>query len=377
MFIVGNIVTCSVSVLRKRVLIIGAGVNGLTCAHALQERGCDITLVAEDIGTHTTSAVAGALWEIPPAVCGYPQFMPLEHITRDQRFSLISYRRFMKLANIRTTGVRVNTVNFYYEHVIEKNQIEKLKTDIAKASLANYRSGFSIISANGIDPSIYKDAYSYDTPVIDTDTYLNWLFGVVSSHPKTKIVIKRVSGHISDLADDLLREYNADIIINCTGLGSSQLADDPSVYGVRGGLVYVDNSSTSLEKITQAHCTSLARTDKDIGYFIFILPRAENLLVLGGVAEVGMNSVDVSPESYPPYAEILQRCQKFLPALSSCRVIKQKPLRVGIRPFRKYGLRLERDYNKKVIHNYGHGGAGVLLSWGCAEEVCKLAAMSQ
>ena len=50
--------------------------------------------------------------------------------------------------------------------------------------------------------------------------------------------------------------------------------------------------------------------------------------------------------------------------------------RVGLRPFRKSGVRLERDQlsdGRTVIHNYGHGGAGFTLSWGCAEEVCGLA----
>ncbi len=43
----------------------------------------------------------------------------------------------------------------------------------------------------------------------------------------------------------------------------------------------------------------------------------------------------------------------------------------GIRPFRKETYRLEKEQinEKLIIHNYGHGGAGVTLSWGCALEV--------
>ncbi|HMC79917.1 MAG TPA: FAD-dependent oxidoreductase, partial [Acidimicrobiia bacterium] len=48
------------------------------------------------------------------------------------------------------------------------------------------------------------------------------------------------------------------------------------------------------------------------------------------------------------------------------------PLRVGLRPFRRDSVRLEREPGARVIHNYGHGGSGVTLSWGCAEEVSAL-----
>jgi D-amino-acid oxidase len=53
--------------------------------------------------------------------------------------------------------------------------------------------------------------------------------------------------------------------------------------------------------------------------------------------------------------------------------------RVGLRPFRRSGVRLERDQlrdGRTVIHNYGHGGAGFTLSWGCAREVLDIAVSS-
>jgi D-amino-acid oxidase len=46
----------------------------------------------------------------------------------------------------------------------------------------------------------------------------------------------------------------------------------------------------------------------------------------------------------------------------------------GLRPVRST-VRLEREElggGRVVIHNYGHGGAGVTLSWGCAAEVATL-----
>ncbi len=48
-------------------------------------------------------------------------------------------------------------------------------------------------------------------------------------------------------------------------------------------------------------------------------------------------------------------------------------MRVGLRPFREGGVRLQIEPGGRIVHNYGHGGAGVTLSWGCADEVADLA----
>lgn len=46
----------------------------------------------------------------------------------------------------------------------------------------------------------------------------------------------------------------------------------------------------------------------------------------------------------------------------------------GIRPLRKETFRLEPETvgSKFIVHNYGHGGAGITMSWGCAYEVRKI-----
>ena len=69
---------------------------------------------------------------------------------------------------------------------------------------------------------------------------------------------------------------------------------------------------------------------------------------------------------------IVSECSRVL-GIERPRVTAVK---VGLRPFRKSGVRLEPEKlpdGRTIIHNYGHGGAGFTLSWACAEEVYAIA----
>ena len=68
--------------------------------------------------------------------------------------------------------------------------------------------------------------------------------------------------------------------------------------------------------------------------------------------------------------------RRFAPVkVSRDRIIREI---VGLRPYRPEGFVVdaERVGNKLLIHNYGHGGAGITLSWGCADEVVATVAAS-
>src|SRR5207253_2698297 len=99
---------------------------------------------------------------------------------------------------------------------------------------------------------------------------------------------------------------------------------------------------------------------------MYAIPRA-NDCVLGGTNEVSDDcKIDSSTTS-----RILAECTRVL-NIDKPRVVAE---RVGLRPFRKSGVRVERDHlddNRPVIHNYGHGGSGFTLSWGCAGQVLAL-----
>ena len=104
---------------------------------------------------------------------------------------------------------------------------------------------------------------------------------------------------------------------------------------------------------------------------VFVVPRGADRLVLGGLVEPDEWDTDLSPDS-PQVRDMLMRCQRFLPALRHVTVLADQPVRVGLRPARTGGVRLEHQPGTRIVHNVGHGGSGVTLSWGCADEVVTL-----
>jgi D-amino-acid oxidase len=94
-------------------------------------------------------------------------------------------------------------------------------------------------------------------------------------------------------------------------------------------------------------------------------------MILGGVAQPGEWNREPNPATA---AAIVARCVEVEPRIRDARIIGH---RVGLRPTRPY-IRVEEQQlgGARVIHNYGHGGAGVTLSWGCAIESAAVAAAS-
>jgi D-amino-acid oxidase len=90
-------------------------------------------------------------------------------------------------------------------------------------------------------------------------------------------------------------------------------------------------------------------------------------VVLGGTADERVDDATLDPTTA---AALRRRCEALVPELEGAEVVAD---RVGIRPCRS-AVRLEAESvdGVRVVHNYGHGGSGVTLSWGCAEEVVAL-----
>jgi D-amino-acid oxidase len=295
----------------SRVIVVGAGVVGLTCAVRLLEAGHRVDVVARDLPLETTSAVAAALW--------YPFGTRSE--ARTAAWSARSYEVLEGLVEVDGTGVRMLTGT-------------ELVPD-----------GTPDPWWAGAVPSLTRvpDGWTFVAPVAETSVYLGWL------HRR----VEDLGGTVTRLNLRALPD-GGDLVVNCSGIGSRLLASDLTVTPVRGQVVHVEQHGLERWWLDSAPPTPL-----------YVVPR-EHDIVVGGTYEEDDWSRTPSPATA---SAILARAAALVPELATAKVLCH---RVGLRPSRPT-VRLERD--GRVIHCYGHGGAGVTLSWGCADEVAALAAV--
>ncbi len=185
-------------------------------------------------------------------------------------------------------------------------------------------------------PDGWSDGWTFTTPVADMHVYLGWLAARVDE----------LGGTITRLN---LGALPAGLVVNCSGLGARLLGSDRTVVPVRGQVAYVEQ-------------VGLDRWWLDNSGPTYVVPR-EHDIVVGGTDVEGEWSRTPSPETAE---DILARAFRLVPELRGARVLRHK---VGLRPVRP-AVRLERVGD--VVHCYGHGGAGVTLSWGVADEVVTL-----
>ena len=309
--------------MEKSVLVIGGGVNGLSTGICLLEDGWDVTIYSEEFSPNTTSDVAAALW--------YPFLSaPVE---KTNVWGSRTYDILKLLATEKGAGIDM-TQTFEYFRSSQPDPVWKSTVD-----------NFERITEDL--PSDYVECFSFMTQVIEMPLYLEWLMNRYNLLGG-KLEKRRVND-FSEVPEKF------QLVVNCTGLSSGELCNDPEVYPVRGQIIRIK------PKLNQMHL------DQQIPTLSYIVPRS-NDMILGGVAQEGNWSLEPTQEDRN---FILEKCSKIIPDLKNAEIIEDI---VGLRPGRAE-VRLEKEQisGKAIIHNYGHGGSGVTLSWGCAEEVVELA----
>jgi D-amino-acid oxidase len=340
----------------KKVAVVGAGVIGLSTAIRLAEEGFDVQVISGELPSDTTSAVAAAFW-YPFQVGGYRRMWATE-----------SYHVFRSLIGVEGSGVTLCEGIEYFDLADQQTQDEMREHWWHSLPGVNYRytgresTEVEFGSADSF-PERLKLHHKIDfvVPVVDMSMYLTFLVHWY----------ERLSGRCIDIRwcaepAPLLEDY--EYLVNCTGYGAKEFVADDSVVPLSGQLVRL-NGITDNAKLIFLHT---GRFGDDP---VYVVPRRSSApdTILGGslIEQTGYPARKKLPNADPALsAMIRRRCEAFVPQLQNLEALSDS---VGLRPSRKT-MRLEwcEEHSKKLIHNYGHGGGGVTLSWGCASRVCDM-----
>lgn len=309
-------------VVSVRVTVVGAGVVGLTTALTLEERGHDVRVVAAATGPSTTSAIAGAVWF--PYRAGPPERVAV--------WAAHTRAWLEALAADPATGIDVLAG---YE----------ITPEAEPAGLPWWAAGISVER----------------TPAPVTGAPMAWRFTAPRAEPAYFLpwLAARLRRPIEHREVTELAAEPGDAVVNCTGLYAADLAADPALVPLLGQIVIAEHGG-----VDPAVSITDDRTPDEIFY---VIPRRDEL-VLGGC------SIPWPPGELPAVdSSITARILAQAEALG-LRIGPVRGVRVGLRPYRAE-VRLARDPSEpRVIHNYGHGGAGFTLCRGCAEDVARLLA---
>ena len=306
-------------------LVVGAGVVGLTTAISLAEAGLTTRILTASPPAQTTSAAAGAIWG--PVLCG-----PADRCREWARTGLSVLTELTGEPAAAVRQVRGREVS--REPASPPDWMELLPGGAQMCSPAELPDGFT-------------SGWRYTAPVVTMPVHLDYL----------RARYEAAGGSLSAGPVPSLASLDAPVVVNCTGIGARDLVPDPTVVPVRGQVVVVRNPG--IEEFYIDH--GLRGSD-----YVYMFPH-EDVVLLGGTAEEGAADWPARPSVSE---RILRDCTAVDPRLRGAEVVAH---RVGLRPYRPT-VRLEAEPlpgGGVLWHNYGHGGGGVTLSWGCAREITE------
>lgn len=328
---------------RREAVVVGAGVSGLSSAVRLLERGFGVTVVApampSDAAYEAGSPGAPAPCSPWAAAVWYPYHMAED--ARSMRWLRETYDELNALAEDPSSGVFiVELVESLGEGVEPPETIRAMEPRWLAPSEV---------------PAGYVRAYTVRVPTVDTSVYLPYLerrFAALGGRFE-----RRVLARLADVFAD------GRVVVNCTGLGARALVPDEHVRPSRGQVLRV-------RKPEGFPARGIVGVASD-GTPTYVFPRTRDV-ILGGTD--GMDDWREGADA-PVVEQIRARCAELVPEIADAEILSAGS---GLRPVREGGqVRVESEPAPggrcALIHNYGHGGSGYTISWGCADEVARLA----
>eukprot|EP01038_Epipyxis_sp_PR26KG_P007915 gene7915-10743_t len=328
-----------------KVVVIGAGVVGLSVALRIKEVygvSINVKVISESFLEQTTSYGSGGLWE-PYQIAGTSE----EKINEWGAYSFQHFAHELRKRECSQSGVQLLTCYQLFE------ESQELKVPFWKNIVYNFQILTDLeLKSMGLYPK-YNKGYSFGTYVVEQKYYLQYLTN------KLKLLgVEFEQRKVNDLNEFLTNDSTKSVacVINCTGLGAIELLNDDQMYPIRGQVLRLR-----------------APWINNVWFFgtSYIIPNVDSIVV-GGTAQKGdFNTiVDLNDSS-----NILNDVYKIFPSLQDANLLSSW---VGLRPGRT-PLRLESETitgsnegigdSLNIIHCYGHGGSGVTIAMGCANDV--------
>ncbi|KIY48481.1 nucleotide-binding domain-containing protein [Fistulina hepatica ATCC 64428] len=357
--------------LSKNIVVLGAGVVGLTTAVRIQEKGgYNVTILAEILPSD------------PKSIRYTSQWAGAHHVSlagNDVRQQKMDQETFKIMWDLSAPGgeaehcfLRIPQQEFYAQPPKEPHE------------LSFFMPSFKVTEKSALTEGSVAGV-SFETITIETPRYLNYLMSRFLARGGT--VVRGSVHHIANVIEGGAQVYAGrkpvapDAVVVCVGIGARQLGGvmDPDVFPIRGQTV------TLAAPWIRFGMTLSSRP----GVWTYIIPRRSGDVIVGGLKGVG----DWYPAARPETTrDILERAIKLCPELAPPEVRAQRtptiedliPLVIeencGLRPGRTGGIRLETEWMSSctstrkvpVIHNYGHGGYGFQSSWGSASIALEL-----
>lgn len=362
----------------ERIVIIGGGISGITTGVLLQSLGYDTEIYAEQL-------VGLGENNDPRFASNYPAASVIPHSVHSDRLATLftdSLTIFETLFDRGFPGMEMHRHYEIFEFPVEE---PGYAGHLKKYTPIGETVDSMIPKRQGID-NVF--GWAFDCYITEWPVYIKQLYkfykekGGVIYHKK----IER----------DAIGELSSSIIINCGGVWSRSLFEDKTQPKIaRGHIIHApdmpkvrdaDGRICSYNYTAQASVYSTPSGEPCDVYFYPI----GNKWLMGGSRQVGtldadgkwtgkgtddtilVDGIEIPKQIIALNGEILENTYR-----KKIQSLKDLKSFIGYRFERgdeKNSLRLERveDYGKTIIHNYGHGGAGVTLSWGCALHIARL-----
>jgi len=334
---------------KPHIVILGAGVMGMAVAYRLLQTGAyKVSVVSEFFSPGTLSDRSVGIWGpyLPGVDKTGSEFQRVLQWGAETKTEMI---RLMQKSPQNDWGIYISQV-----WMLSANK------DYAVEDCPYHSICDNLFVVNNDPTSLppgFNSGLSYAAPQVIPVRYLKHLTQKVLELG-CKFVRKHVETVNSLLAELEKEGTKTDLVVNCLGLGSRSVAGDTTLEPVRGVLVKYPPVPHLLFRAFEC------LVEGEETYAVF----RPDCTLLGGTAIKG----DWTKQNKPEEVEsVIKRNIKMIPDLAKYEHISDWS---GLRPGRP-NVRLEVDMSLAkvpVIHNYGHGGAGWSLHWGCASNVQEL-----